>query len=125
MDDDFGRLPGLAFGTLFLFHFVWAAMHDLSHGDEGTLEWTVLAVCAAGFPLLYWQALRLSRRGGRLAWLIGTGLILALFGAGAVSAIVQPKFPKDPMLAWTYLAAGVPALATIGYGILRETARRS
>ncbi len=122
--DDNGCLPLIAFGTLSLFYFVWAAMHDLAHGDEGTLERTVLAICAAAFPLLYWLALRTLTSNGRLAWLAGTGLLIGLFTSGAVSALLHPKYPADPMLASAFLAAGLPALGIIGYHLVREVIHR-
>ena len=82
--DDTGWLPLIAFSTLTLFYFVWAAMHDMAHGDEGTVEWTVLAICAVAFPLLYWFALRTLTSKAKVAWLICTSLLIGLFSAGAL-----------------------------------------
>jgi len=117
-------VPIFAFFTLILFYLVWAAMHDLAHGDEGTFEWTVLAVCAAAFPLLYRQGLRILTGSARLAWLAFTGFLVTVFSLGATSSILRPKYPKDPMLGMTFLSAGVPILGTIGYHLLRDIRRR-
>jgi hypothetical protein len=108
------------FFTVILFYLVWAAMHDLAHGDEGTLEWSVLAVYAMAFPALYWLVLRILTRIARMAWLIGAGLLFALFSVGAASSLLHPKYPKDPMLGMTFLLAAAPALGMIGYHFLRE-----
>lgn len=118
--DDIGLLPAISFGTLILFYFVWAAMHDIAHGDEGTLEWTVLAICAVAFAGLYRQALRFLTPKAKVAWLIGTGLLLVLYSAGAISSMLHPKYVKDPMLARTFLMVGSPALALISYHLVRE-----
>ena len=123
-EDDLSVLPLIGVFTLILFYFLWAAMHDIAHGDEGTLEWTVLAICGIAFPLLYRQALRIFRRTAKMAWLIGTGLLITLFSLGAVSSLLHPKYPKDLMLGMTFLSAGVPVLGMIGYHLLREMRRR-
>ena len=117
-------LPLIAICKLILFYFVWAAMHDIAHGDEGTLEWTVLAICAIAFPLLYGLALRILTRTAKMAWLLGAGLLIVLFSSGAVSSILHPKYPKDPMLGMTFLSAGVPTLGVIGYHLRREIRNR-
>ena len=118
--EDAGFLPAVTFGTLILFYFVWAAMHDIAHGDEGTVEWTVLAICALAFAGLYWQAVRVLTSKAKVAWLIGTGLLLSLFSAGALHSMLQPKYVKDRMLATTFLIVGLPALGLIGYHLVRE-----
>ncbi len=123
-DDGRGLLPAFAAGTLILFYLVWAAMHDIAHGDEGTLEWTCLAISVPAFAFLSRQALRRLRSASRLAWLIGTDLLLSLFLAGAANAILDPKYPKDPLLAEVFLAVGVPALALLGYRLVREALHR-
>ena len=123
-DDGRGLLPAFAAGTLILFYVVWAAMHDIAHGDEGTPEWTCLAISVPVFAFLSRQALRHLRSTPRLAWLIGTSLLLSLFTAGAVSSIFHPKYPKDPLLARVFLAVGVPALALLGYRLVREALHR-
>jgi peptidoglycan/LPS O-acetylase OafA/YrhL len=115
-----GFLPAMMSGTLLLFYLVWAAMHDIAHGDKGTLEWTVLAICALAFAGLYRQALRHLRSKAKVAWLIGTGLLFSLFSAGAAAAMLRPKYDKDPMLATTFLTIGLPVLGLIGYHLVRE-----
>jgi hypothetical protein len=122
--DHVDALPLFAFGTLILFYCVWACMHDIAHGDEGTAEWTMLTVCAVAFALVYRQALRVLASKAKVAWLIGTGLLISLFSAGAVSSMLHPKYAKDPMLASTFLAAGLPALGLIGYHLVREALHR-
>ena len=119
-----GALALFAFGTLVLFFFVWGSLHDLAHGDEGTLEWTVLAICAWAFPVLYGLAVRVLAVQAKVAWLAGTAFLVSLFSAGAVGQLLHPKYPRDPMLAKTFLAAGIPALGIIGYHLLREALRR-
>jgi hypothetical protein len=116
-------LAAFAFGTLILFYLVWAAMHDIAHGDEGTLEWTMLAICVPAFAWLYWQALRVLTSKAKLAWLIGTGFLFSLYSAGAISQMLEPKYVKDPMLAATFLVVGLPALGLIGYHLVREVPR--
>jgi hypothetical protein len=123
-DLSFPVLPLIALFDLILFYFVWAAMHDIAHGDEGTLEWTVLAMCAMAFPLLYWLASRILTQTANRAWLIGTALLITLFCVGAVGSMVHPKYPKDPMLGMTFLSVGVPTLGVIGYHLLREVRNR-
>ena len=122
MRHDIGWLPAIALCTLIWSFFVWAAMHDLARGDEGTLEWIVLAICAVAFPLLFRSAVRTLAPHAKVAWLIGAGLLLGLFSAGAVRALTHPKYHKDPMLASIFLLAGVPALALIGYHLVRDCA---
>jgi hypothetical protein len=128
-ENDEGLLPLIAFFpllffTLILFYLVWAAMHDLAHGDEGALEWSVLAVCALAFPFLYWLVLRILTGTARLVWLIGTGVLVALFSIGAISSMLHPKYAKDPMLGATFLTAALPALGAIAYHFLRELQNR-
>jgi hypothetical protein len=126
MDEkDLAILPLIAFFDLILFFLIWAAMHDIAHGDEGTFEWTVLAICAIAFPLSFWLAIRALTRTPKMAWLIGVGLLVALFSIGAVNSILHPKYPKDPMLGMTFLGAGVPTLGMIGYHLLREARHRT
>ena len=115
-----GFLPAITSGTLLLFYLVWAAMHDIAHGDEGTIEWSVLAICALAFAGLYRQALSVLTSKAKVAWLIGTGLLFSLFSAAAAAAILRPKYDKDPMLAATFLTIGLPVLALIGYHLVRE-----
>jgi peptidoglycan/LPS O-acetylase OafA/YrhL len=122
--EDAVLLPLLSFATLILFYFVWACMHDIAHGDEGTAEWTVLAICAMAFAMVFRLALRFLAPDAKVAWLIGTCLLISLFSAGAVSSVFRPKYAKDPMLASTFLAAGLPALGLIGYQLVREALRR-
>jgi peptidoglycan/LPS O-acetylase OafA/YrhL len=122
--DDIGLLPAFTLGTLILFYFVWAAMHDIAHGDEGTLEWTVLAICALAFAGLYWQAFRVLTSKAKLAWLIGTGFLLSLFDAGAISSMWHPKYVKDTMLASIFLLVGLPVLGLIGYHAVGEALHR-
>ena len=123
MDHD-DWLPAIAFGTLILFYLVWAALHDIAHGDEGTVESIVLAISVPAFALLYRQALRVLTSKAKVAWLIGTGLLISLFNAGAVSSMLHPKYAKDPMLASAFLAAGLPVLGLIGYHLVREALHR-
>ena len=106
-------------GSLIVFFFVWAAMHDLAHGDEGTLEWTVLAICAVALPLVFYLAVRALSSAALLAWLIGTGLLVALFTVGAISAMLTPKYSRDPMLARSFLSVGLPMLGIISHRIVR------
>jgi hypothetical protein len=117
--DDIGFLPAVTLGTLILLYLVWAAMHDIAHGDEGTFEWTALAICAVAFAGLYRQAVRVLTDKAKVAWLLGTGLLLSLFSAGAVNSMLHPKYVKDPMLARTFLSVGLPALGLIGYHLVR------
>jgi hypothetical protein len=69
---------------------------------------------------LYWQAVRVLTSKAKVAWLIGTGLLLSLFSAGALHSMLQPKYVKDRMLATTFLIVGLPALGLIGYHLVRE-----
>lgn len=107
-------------GTLLLFCLVWAAMHDIAHGDEGTIEWTVLAISALAFAGLYRQAIRILRSKAKVAWLIATGLLFSLFNFAAAAALRRPKYDKDPMLAMTFLTVGLPMLGLIVYRLVRE-----
>ncbi len=122
--DNVGLLPAFAFGTLFLFYIVWAAMHDIAHGDEGAIETIALAISVVAFALLYRHALRLLAFREEVAWLIGTGILLALFNAGAVSSMFHPKYPKDPMLATAFLCAGVPGFGLIVYRLVHDATHR-
>ncbi len=119
-----GPLPLFGIGALVFFYSVWACMHDIAHGDEGTGEWTVLAICALVFPFLYWSALRVLAGKARLMWLIALGLLFGLFNAGALSSVLHPKYAKDPMLGKTFLIGGVPILCVICYNFAREMRRR-
>ena len=125
--DDVGFLPSIAFGTLVVFYLVWAAMHDIAHADEGvdyTLEYMLLAMSIPAFAFLYRQALRVLKSKSRVAWLIGTGLLITLFNVGSVGSMLHPKYAKDPMLASAFLTAGVPVLGVIGYHLVRERLHR-
>ncbi len=117
-------LPLFGLGALVLFYSVWACMHDIAHGDEGTGEWTVLAICALLFPLLYWSALRLLTVNAKLVWLIGVGVVLSLFNTAAVNVILHPKYAKDPLLGKTFLAAGIPMLVVVCYHLIAELLHR-
>jgi hypothetical protein len=118
-----GALPLVCVGMAVLFYFVWAAAHDLAHGDEGTLEWTVLALCAAAFPLLCLLALRTLRSKTRLVWLTGTCLLMGLLCAASAGAILRPKYPRDPTLGAAFLAECVPMVGILGYHLVREITR--
>jgi hypothetical protein len=110
-------------GTLILFFFVWAALHDLAQGDEGTLEWTVFGLCVLAFPFLYRFALRVLTPKAQFGWLIGAGVLILLFSAGAASLVLGPKSAQDPMAGRTFLIVGLPALAVIGYHARRTAVR--
>jgi len=112
-------------GAMALFYFVWAALHDIAHGDEGTIEWIVLAVCALAFAGLYRHALRHLSPKAKLIWFITMGLVFSLFSVAAAAAIAHPKYDQDPLLATTFLIVGVPVLGHIGYHLLRTRARHS
>jgi hypothetical protein len=113
-------LPAMLTGAMVLFYFVWAAMHDIAHGDEGTIEWIGLAVCALAFAGLYRLALRHLSPKAKLIWFITMGLLFSLFSVAAAAAIARPKYDKDPLLATTFLIAAVPVLGLIGYHLMRE-----
>jgi hypothetical protein len=117
-------LAPIAAGTLILFFFVWAALHDVARGDEGSLEWTIFGLCILAFPLLYLLALKRLTPRGQLKWLIGTGVLIALFSAGAASLTLWPKSPQDPIVGLTFLTVGLPVLPVIGYHARRSAARR-
>lgn len=114
-----------ASGALLVFFVVWAALHDLAHGDEGTVEGIFLAISAAAFALLYRFALRSLAYRARMVWLMGVAGIAAFFNVAAVSAILRPMFPRDPLLGACVLAAGVSLCAMIGIRLFRETRRRA
>ncbi len=118
-----GWLALIAACTLILFFFVWAALHDLAQGDEGTLEWTVFGLCVLAFPFLYWFALKSLTPKAQLGWLIGTGFLIALFSAGAASLTLWPKSPQDPIVGLTFLTLALPVLPVIGYHARRNVIR--
>ncbi len=60
-----------ALGTLILFWLVWACLHDIAHGDEGIIGWTVLPGCVVAFAWLCRQALRHLTGPAKTAWLAG------------------------------------------------------
>lgn len=119
--NDVSWLVPITLGTLILFYLVWAAMHDIAHGDQGTLEWTFLALSLPAFALLYRQALRLLPSKAKAVWLTVTGIVISLFVVGSGNSLLQPKYPKDPMLATVFLAAGLPALGLITYHLIRSS----
>ncbi len=120
--DDVGYLPAIAIATLFIFYVVWGAMHDIAHARETNLalEYVALALTVPAFAWLYKKAVPRMGPKARLAWLIGTSLLITLYSLAALNAILSPKYPKDPMLGWMFLAAGVPAFALIGYRLVRK-----
>lgn len=123
--DDIGLLPAIAVGTLFVFYMIWAAMHDIAHGEsDTTLEYAALIVSVPAFAFLYRMALLHLAPKAKFVWLGGTGLLILLFDLGAVDAKLHPKYAPDPMLASLFLTAGVPVLGLIGYHFTRETFRR-
>ncbi|MBI1896890.1 MAG: hypothetical protein HYS04_10225 [Acidobacteria bacterium] len=122
--DDTGLLPAIAIGTLFVFYIIWAAMHDIAHGEsDTTLEYAALIVSLPAFASLYRMALHLAPT-AKLVWLGGTGLLVLLFDLAAVHAKLHPKYAADPMLSSLFLTAGVPVLGLIGCHLTREKFRR-
>jgi hypothetical protein len=123
--DHIGFLPAIAVGTLFVFYTIWAAMHDIAHGEsDTTLECAALIVSVPAFAFLYRVALLHLAPKAKLLWLGGTGLLILLFDVAAVNAKLHPKYAPDSMLASLFLTAGVPALGLICYHVSRETFRR-
>lgn len=122
--EDVGFLPALTVGTLFVFYLVWAAGHDIAHGEADTaLEYAALIGSVPAFAWLYRTALlRLSPR-AKAGWLGGTGLLLTLFNSAAIQSALHPKYAADSMLAYLLLTAGLPVLGLIGYHLVREAAR--
>jgi len=93
------RAAAMAAGTLAVFFSVWAALHDIAHGLERdyTAEYVGLVASALGFAFLYGKALRGLPHRGRLAWLRGTGVLLAICDIAAVAAMVSPRLPNDAL----------------------------
>lgn len=121
---DVGLLLALAAGMLFVFYLVWAAMHDIAHGErDTTLEYVALIISLPVFAFLYRVALLHLRPKARAVWLGGTGLLILLFDLAAINATFHPKYAPDPMLASLFLMGGVPVLGLIGYHLVRETFR--
>jgi hypothetical protein len=122
--DEIGYLPAIAVGTLFVFYLVWAAMHDIAHGEsDSTLEYGALIMSVPVFAFLYRMALLHLGAKARRAWLTGTGLLVLLFNLGAMNAKLHPKYAPDPMLAALFLIAGVPVLGLIVYHLVRDAFR--
>ncbi len=118
---DVGLLPIFGVGTLFLFYLVWAAAHDIAHGESDlTLEYFLLVLSIPAFALLYRMAFVVLAPKARTVWLGGTGLLLLLFDLGALNAKLHPKYAPDPFLASLFLMAGIPALGLIGYHLAHE-----
>jgi hypothetical protein len=117
---DAGFATALSAGVLVVFYLVWAAMHDLAHGDPGTLEYSVLIVCVPVFVFLIEMAVRLLTLKAQSLWLGGIGLLLLLLNAGALYGRQHPKYPLDPKLAGLFLMAGVPVLGLIAYHLLHD-----
>jgi hypothetical protein len=76
------------------------------------------------FAFLYRIAVSRLTRTERIVWLIGTALLIGLFGTGAINAILHPKYSLDPKLGLLFLTAGMPVLGLIGYQLFTETFRR-
>ena len=110
--EDAGLLAAFAAATLAVFFIIWAALHDIARGDAG-IEYIALAAGAVAFGLLYRAAVRHLDRKTRLAWLLGTGLLILLFDVAAVSSRMNPKYPLDALVASWFLAVGLPALAAV------------
>ena len=122
---DIGLLPAVALGTLFVFYMVWAAMHDIAHGEsDATLEYATLIVSVPAFAFLYRVALLHLAPKAKSVLLGGTGLLVLLCDLGAANAKLHPKYAPDPMLASLFLSASVPVLGLIGYHLTCETLRR-
>jgi hypothetical protein len=123
-NSDVGVLMVIAIGTLFVFYLVWAAMHDIAHGESDcTLEYAVLVISIPAFAFLYRTALLHLAPRAKAAWLGGTGLLILLFDLAALSAKLHPKYAPDRMLASLFLTAGVPVFGLISYHLVRETLR--
>ncbi len=116
-------LAPISLGTLVVFFLAGAATHDIAHGDNDSLEWSVLVASVPLFAFLYATALRVLPSRAKMIWLGCTGLLFALFDFAAIHTTLRPKYPADPMLASLFLAAGVPVLALIAYHLVRETGR--
>jgi hypothetical protein len=119
-----GFLPAIGVSTLVVFYLIWAAMHDIAHDGGGAPEYVALAVSPLAFAYLFRQALRVLTTRERVVWLAGAGLLISLFATAAVSALVNPKYPSDPILGAGFLAAGGPALLLIASLLVREARRR-
>lgn len=118
-----GSLLAIAVATLLVFYFVWAAMHDIAHGEsDSTFEYTILVISIPAFAFLYRLAFRLLMPKAKAVWLGCTGLLILLFDAAAVNVKLRPeaKYAADPMLATLFLIAGLPVLALLGYHFFRE-----
>lgn len=107
-------LPAISLGTLMVFGVVWAALHDIAHGELDTrLEWSVLALTVPAFVLIRRAASKSLRPGEWTIWRVGTGLLVLLFDLGALSALLRPKFVADPVAGAVFLAASVPAFVLL------------
>lgn len=121
-DNEVGFLPAIAVGTLVVFYFIWAALHDIAHANDSnlTLEYAVLALSVPGFGFLYRKAMALLDRKEKIAWLSGTGLVIALFSLGAINANLYPKYELDSLLGTLFLGAAVPVVALLAFHLVRE-----
>jgi hypothetical protein len=117
----FSRLAG---STLFVFYIVWAAMHDITHGEADlTLEYAALVISVPVFVLIYRRAVLLLPSRQKKVWLVGTALMVFLFDVAAISARLRPKYALDPLLGSVFLVAGIPLLTLIFYHLVRECLR--
>jgi hypothetical protein len=126
MDDDSGEglLVFLSVGTLLVLYLVWAAFHDIAHGERDlTAEYTVLVLCVIAFAFLYRLTMSRLPVKARMVWLTGTGLLVLLFDVGAVNACLRPKYALDPLLGAIFLIAGVPVLGVIGRALAMDIRR--
>jgi|GEM_PF-6376959 hypothetical protein len=110
-----GRVGFLVGGALLALCCVWAALRDISRGDESnyTLEYIFLALGAAGLFYIHRQAMRILAFRARRAWRWTAIGLLALFDVAAVSVRLYPKYPNDVVVATAFLAVTLPVLGLL------------
>jgi hypothetical protein len=121
------RLLVLAFVTLVALYLVWAAFHDITHGEaDVTTEYAFLCACAAWFAYV---AVSLSRAGH---WALG-GTSFAALAAGVwgqreiepgITAGLWPSYLATVgAMLWFLVLSG--ALAVMSWRAYREGQREA
>ena len=116
------RLLVIALGTFVAVYFVWAAFHDITHGEADlTTEYSFLGICAAWLAYVAVSLVRARH------WVLGGVSVVALgaglwgqrgIGPGVTAGLSPTYLATSGAFVWFLLLSGI--LAVLSWQAYRE-----